>query len=209
MGATLRHRCARRSPWGPVPDVEGRSRQSLESRPTTTSTAAIRNVRSTSRLQRRSEAEQAGVDKKRRFYFRSDIDKANLAPPSTKATWFRLANVALGNRSGRLIDDQDYVGVAIPWQWPDAFAGVTLSDLCAVQARVAEGRWQENAQAKDWVGHAIADVLDLDVSNKAHKVKIKAMLKQWIANDALVIVEGEDARSNKRSFIEVGEPAND
>jgi hypothetical protein len=40
-------------------------------------------------------------------------------------------------------------------------------------------------------------------------VKIKAMLKQWIANDALVIVEGEDARSNKRSFIEVGEPAND
>ena len=27
------------------------------------------------------------------------------------------------------------------------------------------------------VGYAIADVLDLDVSIKAHKVKIKAMLK--------------------------------
>ena len=170
--------------------------------------AASRSVRVLNRMSEK-EAEQADVDRERRFYFRADIDKANLAPPSTKATWLRLANVALGNRSGRLIDDQDYVGVAIPWQWPDAFAGVTLSDLCAVQARVAEGRWQENAQAKDWVGYAIADVLKLDASNRAHRAKIKAMLKQWIANGALVVVEGLDAKREKRSFIEAGTPAND
>ena len=63
----------------------------------------------------------------RRFYFRSDIGKANLAPPSTKATWFRLASVPLGNGSGAPTDDQDYVGVATSWTWPDALDGVTVT----------------------------------------------------------------------------------
>jgi hypothetical protein len=171
--------------------------------------AAARSVRVLNRMSK-TEAEQAGVEADRKFYyFRSDIGKANLAPPSTKATWFQLANVSLGNGSGGPIDDQDHVGVPERWQWPDAFAGVTVDDLRAVQARVAEGRWRENAQAKDWVGYAVASVLKLDASNKAHKAKIKAMLKQWIANGALVIVEREDEKRNNRPFVEVGTPADD
>jgi AAA domain len=170
--------------------------------------AAARSVRVLNAMTK-EEAETAGVGESSRFYFRENIGKANLAPPSTKATWFRLEGVPLGNGSGGDIDDQDYVGVATPWRWPDAFAGVTLSDLGAVQARISEGRWRENSQAKDWVGYAVASVLKLDGTNRAHRAKIKAMLKQLIANGALVIVEGEDAKRNKRSFIEVGEPASE
>ena len=92
---------------------------------------------------------------------------------------------------------------------PDAFAGVTVSDLARVQARVAEGRWRANSQATGWIGYPIADVLKLDASNKAHRAKIKAMLKQWIANGALVVVDGQDAKRNKRSFVEVGTPVDE
>jgi hypothetical protein len=34
-------------------------------------------------------------------------------------------------------------------------------------------------------------------------------LKIWSANGMFVVVEGEDVQRKKRSFIEVGEPAND
>jgi hypothetical protein len=115
-----------------------------------------------------------------------------------------MASIPLGNGSGGPADDQDYVGVVTPWQWPDTFAGITVADLRAVQARVAAGRWRANAQAKDWVGHAVAFVLGLDASNKTHIAKIKAMLKQWIATGALVVVEGMDDKRKLRSFIEIG-----
>jgi hypothetical protein len=58
-------------------------------------------------------------------------------------------SVGLGNGSGGLVDDQDYVGVVIPWKWPNSFEGVTVADLRKAQAAVAAGRWRESPQAKD------------------------------------------------------------
>jgi len=86
---------------------------------------------------------------------------------------------------------------------------VTVSDLRKVQAAVAEGRWRENPQAKDWVGIAVARALGLDPTNRADKTKIAALLKTWIENGMFVVVEGLDAKREKRSFIEVGTPADD
>ena len=170
--------------------------------------AAARSVRVLNPMSK-EEAETAGVGENGRFFFRAGIGKANLTPPPTKATWFKLENVALGNGSGGPIDDQDYIGVTTSWQLPDAFAGVTVSDLARVQAHVAEGRWRANSQATDWVGYSVAETLGLDASNKAHRAKIKAMLKQWIANGALFVADGEDAKRNKRSFVEVGTPVDE
>ncbi len=170
--------------------------------------AAARSVRVLNPMSEK-EAGNSGVGELRRSYFRSDIGKANLAPPSTKATWHRLVSVPLGNGSGGPADDQDYVGVATPWQWPNAFDGVTVSDLRRVQARVNEGRWRENCQAKDWVGNAVAQTLGLDVNQKADKVRIVAMLKTWIRNGALVIVEGFDDKRNLRPYVEIGTLADD
>ena len=103
----------------------------------------------------------------------------------------------------------DSVGVVTRWEWPNAFDGVTVNDLRKVQAAIADGRWRENSQAKDWAGVAVAKVLNLDATNKAHRAKIAALLKTWIANRMLVVVEAEDASRRKRFFIEVGTAAND
>jgi hypothetical protein len=144
---------------------------------------------------------------KQRQYFRADTD-GNLSPASA-TEWFFLASVPLGNRREDGADDQDYVGVAAAWTWPDAFEGVTVADLRAVQAAIGAGRWRENPQAKDWAGNAVATVLKLNTANKTDKAKIIALLKTWIENGMLVVVDGEDAQRIKRKFIEAGEPAND
>ena len=162
---------------------------------------ASRSARVLNRMTEK-EAEAAGVGDKRRFYFRTDNGKATLSPPGSNAMWFELVNVDLGNAHGD--DDQDHVGVVSAWTWPDVFAGVTVQHLDKVKAKVREGRWRENAQSKNWVGLAVAEVLGLDASNPAHKAKIRAMLKQWIVNKALVIVEGEDGARRKKSFVEAG-----
>jgi hypothetical protein len=152
------------------------------------------------------EASRAGVEN-RRAYFRVQNGKANLSPAPDKADWYRLEYFDLDNGGdGR---PGDSVGVMTRWTWPDAFDGVTVSDLRAVQVAIAADRWRESPQAKEWAGHAVAAVLKLDATSKAHKAKIVGLLKTWISTGMLRVVDGEDAKRMKRSFIEVGTPAND
>ena len=170
-------------------------------------TSAARDVRVLNRMTK-DEGAKAGIeDGKERLYFRADTD-GNLAP-SSATEWFHLASQGLGNGSGGHVDDQDYVGVATPWKWPNAFEGVQVSDLRKVQAAIAAGRWRESAQAKDWAGIAVARTLGLNPTNKAHKAKIAALLKTWIENGMFAVVEDEDDKRMKRKFIEVGTPAHD
>jgi hypothetical protein len=178
-----------------------------DARGASSQTAAARDVQTLNRMTK-DEAAKAGVeDGQERFYFRSDSD-GNLSPPSA-TEWFHLKSVGLGNGSRGHVDDQDYVGVVIPWKWPNAFEGVTVTDLRKAQAAVAAGRWRESPQAKDWVGYPIAKAMGLDATTRAHRAKISAMLKMWTANGMFVAVEGLDDQRRKRSFIEVGEPASD
>jgi AAA domain len=146
------------------------------------------------------EAARAGVENRRAF-FRVQNGKANLTPAADQAAWHQLISVDLGNG--------DSVGVVTAWKWPDAFDGVTVSDLRLVQTKVAKGKWRENAQAKDWVGHAVAAVMHLDTENKAHRAKIVRLLRTWTENGMFVVVDGEDDKRMKRSFVEVGTLAND
>ena len=169
--------------------------------------SAARDVRVLNRMTKEEGAKAGIEDAKERLYFRADTD-GNLAP-SSATEWFHLASQGLGNGSGGPFDDQDYVGVVTPWKWPDAFDGVAVSDLRKVQAAIEVGRWRENSQAKDWAGIAVARTLGLDVTKKAHKAKIASMLKTWISTGMLAVVDGEDDQRKKRSFIEVGTPAND
>jgi hypothetical protein len=133
------------------------------------------------------EATRAGVEN-RRAYFRVRNGKANLSPPMDASEWYRLESFDLGNSGDG--QPSDSVGVVTRWKWPDAFDGVTVSDLRAVQVAIAAGRWRESSQAKDWAGYAVADVLRLDATNRAHKSKIAALLKTWVASGMLIVVEG-------------------
>jgi hypothetical protein len=177
-----------------------------DSRGASAQAPAARDVRVLNRMTK-DEGAKAGIeDGKERLYFRADTD-GNLSPASA-TEWFNLASQGLGNGSGGPIDDQDYVGVVTRWKWPDAFDGVTVTDLRKAQDAVGEGRWRENPQAKEWAGIAVARALGLDAADKRDKAKIAGLLKTWIANGMFVIVDGEDANRKKKSFIEVGTPAN-
>ena len=60
--------------------------------------AAARSVRVLNNMSK-DEAVKAGIEvDRRRFFFRSDIGKANLAPPSEKAAWYNLASIAARQR---------------------------------------------------------------------------------------------------------------
>jgi hypothetical protein len=77
------------------------------------------------------------------------------------------------------------------------------------RADANELRIEAIEEAADIAIPFLADVLKLDPENKAHKAKIIALLKTWIANGMFVVVDGEDEGRKRRSYIEVGKPAND
>ncbi|MEV8950230.1 hypothetical protein AB0057_26665, partial [Klebsiella pneumoniae] len=95
------------------------------------------------------DAKTLGVeDAERKFYFRVDNDKSNLAPPEA-GDWYRMNTQDLENG--------DSVGVACSWTPPDLFDGMTSAHLYRVQKAVSEGEWRENIQTRDkWVGVPIA-----------------------------------------------------
>jgi hypothetical protein len=173
--------------------------------------ATVNATRSTRVLNRMSadEATKLGVDEKlRRRTFRQDTDKLNLGPPE-EARWFQIVSVALGNSSGRDIDDQDYVGVVDRWEPPNPLDNVTVAHLRAVQTKVAAGSYRKDPQSTEWVGRVVADVLDLDINDKAARAKVSGLLKTWTGKRMLKAVERDDSKRRPRWFVEVDEWAAD
>lgn len=166
-------------------------------------TDACRVVRTVNRMTKQ-EAANAGVENPR-LYFRTYNDKANFAPPVEKSDWYRLESVDLGN--GPMGLPGDSIGVVTEWEWPDATAGMTPADYDKVVAEVRGGKWKASIQAKEnWVGHAIAEALGLDLELAADKAKVNAALKMYLAAGTLVVVERMDeVQRRQKKFIEVPE----
>jgi hypothetical protein len=100
---------------------------------------------------------------------------------------------------------EDNVGVVTPWAWPSAFAGLTSDDLKQVQNRISSGKWRADVRADDWVGHAVADVLGLDLDQKVDRARVKSLLKTWMGNGSSVKFDRlDDADRKSRPFVEVG-----
>ena len=154
-------------------------------------------------------AAKFGIDAEgdRRRYFSVQDDKHNRAP-AEKADWYRLASVDLGN--GGPLAAGDSIGVAEPWSPPDPFEGLTGNHLYRVQLAISKGEWREDFRATAWVGRAVADVLGLDVSVKADAARIKQLLKTWIREGALQVVERRNDKTRQdKNFVEVGRWQND
>lgn len=149
------------------------------------------------------EAEAADVDD-RRTYFSVGNGKHNLSPPAEKRTWRRTVGVLLGNRTGPH-DPGDEIGVVESWQWPDAFAEVSVEDAKEVQRRIAKSEWRVSSQAKLWAGNVVAEVLGLDPQDKAARATLKLLLAGWGKSGALKVVERKDEKRMKRKIYEVGE----
>jgi len=162
--------------------------------------AACRDVRVLNRMTK-EEGERAGIEN-HRLYFRCYSDKANLAPPSDVSDWYRLVSVDLCNGPP---GDSDHIPAVARWNWPDALDGLSARDLFTVQKHIAEGEWRESAAAEKWAGHAVAEVLDLDVTLTPVQARLKSLLKTWIETGALKTVRRQDEHRKERTFIVVGE----
>jgi hypothetical protein len=164
---------------------------------------ACRSVRVLNQMSE-NEQEQAGVECRKSF-FRLGTDKQNMAAPSDVCAWFRIASVPLGNA---IEGPGDEIGVVTPWEWPNALDGLCVNDLRKVQEKIASGEWAQNVQAKDWAGFAVAEALDIDISDKRNKARVKSLLATWIKNRVLKKASAHDARNGRnRPTIVVGERA--
>ncbi|GMM93103.1 hypothetical protein MTsN3n11_14050 [Qipengyuania sp. MTN3-11] len=158
-------------------------------------TDAARSVRVYNKMSK-EEAESAGITpEEAAFIFRVQNDKANLSPPE-KAEWYRMNNTDLANG--------DQVGVACPWAWPDPFDGVSITHLRAVQTLIGQGDYREDVRAKAWAGNAIAEVLNLNIDEKSDRKRATQILKEWIKNGSLEVVETEDKHRKIRKQVIVG-----
>lgn len=152
-------------------------------------------------------AERLGIDdQQRRRHFSVADDKHNRTP-AENAEWYRIASVDLGN--GNELISGDMIGVAEPWSPPDPFEGMTPQHLYEVQLAVDAGEWRANIQANGWVGNVVAQVLGLDVDDKADRRRINRLIKTWLKEGALVVVKKPDGDGDQRPFIQVGRWQND
>jgi hypothetical protein len=151
----------------------------------------------------KEEGRSLGIDNPRRFLKALD-DKPNRAPPAESADWFEMKSIDLGNATSDR--PSDLVGVAAPWSPPDPFDDVKVDHLRKVQAKIADGKWREHYSAKDWAGLVVAEVLGLDINLKENRDRVKSILKRWIHEEALSVVELPDANHEKRPHVVVGRP---
>jgi len=149
-------------------------------------------------------------------YFQVVMGKANLAPKPEQAVWRKMESVTLGNGSG-LYPEGDFVGVVTEWTPPDAFDGVTVRDLKAVQDRIEGGDYRSSDQSADWAGVAVADVMNIDIgeglkkaqrtgSQNAGRSRAKHLLNQWIKSGSLRVEKRKDGNRDERPFVIVGDP---
>jgi len=156
-------------------------------------------IRGTARFNRilvpmtEEEALKAGVESHHHFLRIGDIE-SNLAPPSADVNrWFEKTSV--------LAPNGQYIGAIAPWQWPDAFDGVSPQDARRVQLAVAAMEdnppLESNRSPTRWVGVVVADVLGWDVEDRATKTRIGTLVKTWVKSGVLEVVEFRDTRAGR------------
>jgi len=140
------------------------------------------------------------------LYFRVSFGKANMARRGGRASWRKFMPVWLGNGGGNL-NAGDEIGVVTEWHPPtagDLANEVPADALAAIKARIAGGDYRENAQARDWAGHVVAEVLSIDTSEKPERKRIERLLRAWIAAGELAVETRIDpVRRVNKTFVVV------
>lgn len=132
------------------------------------------------------EAQQFGISEaERRCLIRMDSAKVNIAPPSAKATWFRLVGVPLDNGSS-LYPAGDSVQTVEPWEPPDTWAGLSHELLNRILDDIEAGRpdgsrYSSSSGAKERAAwHAVVK----HAPDKSEK-QARDIIKTWIKSGTL------------------------
>jgi hypothetical protein len=187
---------------GSIEDIRGASSQ----------TDALRDARLIVRMTE-DEATALGIEPKdARHYIRIGDTKANMTPPSSEATeWFRLESVCLDNGISDDAADEaadnvtaDSVQVVTRFSPPALFDDVPWGNIDAVMRALKATPRRENAQAADWAGHLVGELLDIDTGETKGKARVKAMLTAWRTSGALKVVRMPDSHGDERPFLTLG-----
>jgi hypothetical protein len=198
----------RKTLGGPITTQDGRGGNALE--------GCVRSMRALNRMTP-DEAAKAGVENHRSFFRIDDADgKANMSPPSSKATWYELKSVDLGNATADR--SSDHVGVVTRWSWPDPLSDITPDHVRKVCAEIDGGSYRKDVQATNWAGHVVGDVIGVDTGrgirskdaltadHRAARAKVSGLLSIWLKSGALRVEIGMDNKGNERPFVRAGEP---
>lgn len=166
---------------------------------------AARSVLVLSRMTRETAQEFRIPECDRKRYISVYDDKNNKAPPAARAEWYEFVSVGLGN--GDDTGPEDSIGALQTWQAPDAFGGVSATQLLNIQrevhARPAESR--KHPKARGWVGKQVAYVLGRNLDEEGESRRIEKMIDTWCANGALRTVERLNEKREKVEYVEVGQ----
>ena len=158
------------------------------------------------------DAERYGIEPfEARRYISIGDDKHNRAPVS-KAKWFKIASVELGNGLQVNLDGiapcgvgGDSVGVIEPAALDEVEHETEPGQILLIQEKVRSGPFNRgSSQAENWAGKAVAEVLDL--CPEKDKRKIGQKLKQWIAKGYFKVQKIKNDKGKGQPFLEVGEP---
>lgn len=147
----------------------------------------------------KTEAQEIGIEERDRFgFFKVETGKANLAPRGDGAVWRRMIGVPLGNRIDAL---EDEVGVPTTWKKPDALASLKDHHRVAAVRIVQSGQWREDIRASNWVGHAVAQAMELDLEDPKDKNVVKRVVHLWCKTGVFQIVQQPDHQRKMKAFI--------
>ena len=153
------------------------------------------------------EAKAADIpENRRRWHFRLDNGKANLAPPPERADWFKIVSVDVGVPQD-FDDDPDTTGVVTAFAYPETKLRITPADVERAQMKIAAGGpWRESAQSKKqpWVGVPIAEALGIDLSSGVKRKAVVRLIKDWLRIGWLLVVNINDEHSKSRPCVVVG-----
>jgi hypothetical protein len=151
------------------------------------------------------EASAFGVpEDQRRSYIRMDSAKVNIAPPMTKAKWFKLVGVPLGNAT-ELYPHGDEVQTVETWSPPSAWEGLDIGTLNrildAIDAGMADGeRYSDHSAAGT---RAAWKAVKIHAPDKTEP-QCREVIRLWAKNGVLVRDEYySDADRKKRGGLRV------
>jgi hypothetical protein len=152
----------------------------------------------------KDQADSAGIEPgDRDLYFRVDSGKSNMSRKGG-SSWRKFVSVRLPNGGPGNLLFGDNIGVVTAWEWPsreDVIQSIASADLEEIKRRLAVGNYRENAQAKDWAGYLIAEVLALPTDTSTARKTLTRMLQSWIASGDFLVVEREDSARKLRPCI--------
>jgi hypothetical protein len=144
------------------------------------------------------EGETFGIPaEERRLYVRLDSGKVNIAPPSGKATWFKLFGVRLDNGNADY-PNGDEVQTVVRWQPPETWEGVTSAQANAALDEIEAGlpNGQRFSDAGPATSRAAWRAVQHHCSDRTEP-QCREIVRTWVKNGVLFNEDYDDPIERK------------